>query len=107
MEAVPVGILMSGGVDSSLVTAMAVRASSQVQTFPIGFPGHGKEDETQHARLIARHFGINWGQIPIVFGLVLDALWERRPRRDKPRRPPPIAPGAGLLHFVGATPSSR
>jgi asparagine synthase (glutamine-hydrolysing) len=54
---VPVGVLLSGGVDSSLVTAMAVRASSQVQTFTIGFPGHGKLDETEHARLIARHFG--------------------------------------------------
>jgi asparagine synthase (glutamine-hydrolysing) len=54
---VPVGILLSGGVDSSLVAAMAVRASSQVQTFTIGFPGHAKLDETEHARLIARHFG--------------------------------------------------
>lgn len=54
---VPVGVLLSGGVDSSLVTAMAVRASSQVQTFTIGFPGHGKLDETEYARLIARHFG--------------------------------------------------
>jgi asparagine synthase (glutamine-hydrolysing) len=54
---VPVGVLLSGGVDSSLITAMAVRASSQVQTFTIGFPGQGKLDETEHARLIARHFG--------------------------------------------------
>lgn len=54
---VPVGVLLSGGVDSSLITAMAVRASSQVQTFTIGFPGHGKLDETEHARLISRHFG--------------------------------------------------
>jgi asparagine synthase (glutamine-hydrolysing) len=56
---VPVGILLSGGVDSSLVTAMAVRRSSNVSTFSIGFPGHGKLDETPHARLIARHFGTN------------------------------------------------
>jgi len=54
---VPVGILLSGGVDSSLITAMAARKSSHVQTFSIGFPGHGKIDETEHARLIARHFG--------------------------------------------------
>ena len=54
---VPVGVLLSGGVDSSLITAMAVRAFSQVQTFTIGFPGHGKLDETEHARLIARCFG--------------------------------------------------
>jgi asparagine synthase (glutamine-hydrolysing) len=53
---VPVGVLLSGGVDSSLITAMAVRHSSRVRTFSIGFPGHGKLDETPHARLIARHF---------------------------------------------------
>jgi asparagine synthase (glutamine-hydrolysing) len=54
---VPVGVLLSGGVDSSLVTAMAVRAASNVKTFTIRFPGYAKYDETEHARLIARHFG--------------------------------------------------
>lgn len=54
---VPVGVLLSGGVDSSLVTAMAVRRSQRVRTFSIGFPGHGSMNETPHARLIARHFG--------------------------------------------------
>lgn len=53
---VPVGILLSGGVDSSLVTAMAARHSRKVRTFSIGFPGHGSLDETHHARLIARSF---------------------------------------------------
>lgn len=54
---VPVGILLSGGVDSSLVTAMAIRATPRVKTFTIRFPGYGKYDESEHARLIARHFG--------------------------------------------------
>ena len=54
---VPVGILLSGGVDSSLVTAMAVRSAPRVKTFTVRFPGHGRYDETEHARLIARHFG--------------------------------------------------
>lgn len=54
---VPVGVLLSGGVDSSLVTAMAVRAAPNVKTFTIRFPGYGKYDETEHARLIAQHFG--------------------------------------------------
>jgi asparagine synthase (glutamine-hydrolysing) len=54
---VPVGVLLSGGVDSSLVTAMAVQVSSKIRTFTIRFPGHAKHDETEHARLIARHFG--------------------------------------------------
>jgi asparagine synthase (glutamine-hydrolysing) len=60
---VPVGVLLSGGVDSSLVTAMAVRASSQVQTFTIGFPGHVEQDETEHARLISRHFGTRHAEL--------------------------------------------
>ena len=54
---VSVGVLLSGGVDSSLVTAMAVRGSQRVKTFTVGNPGHGKYDETEHARLIANHFG--------------------------------------------------
>jgi len=54
---VPVGVLLSGGVDSSLITAMAVRATPKVKTFTIRFSGHGKYDETKHARRIARHFG--------------------------------------------------
>jgi asparagine synthase (glutamine-hydrolysing) len=54
---VPVGVLLSGGVDSSLVAAMAVRAATKVKTFTVRFPGAGQLDETEHARLIARHFG--------------------------------------------------
>ncbi len=54
---VSVGVLLSGGVDSSLITAMAVRATSKVKTFTICFPGYAKYDEPEHARLIARHFG--------------------------------------------------
>ena len=42
---VPVGILLSGGVDSSLVTAMAARSSSSVKTFTVGAEGHEKYDE--------------------------------------------------------------
>ncbi len=54
---VPVGLLLSGGVDSSLITAMAVRATPRVKTFTIRFPGYREYDETAHARLIAHHFG--------------------------------------------------
>jgi len=55
---VPVGVLLSGGVDSSLVVAMAARASSTpVRTFTITFPGHGSLNEGPYARLVAEHFG--------------------------------------------------
>lgn len=55
---VPVGVMLSGGVDSSLVTAMAARVSTKpVRTFNISFPGHGTFDEAPFARLVAEHFG--------------------------------------------------
>jgi len=60
---VPVGILLSGGLDSSLVTAMAVRCSNQVRTFSVGFAGHGHFDESPHARLIASFFGTEHEQL--------------------------------------------
>jgi asparagine synthase (glutamine-hydrolysing) len=62
---VPVGILLSGGIDSSLVTAMAADVSSQpVKTFTIAFPGHAAEDESPYARIVARHFGTEHTELP-------------------------------------------
>jgi asparagine synthase (glutamine-hydrolysing) len=54
---VPVGILLSGGLDSSLITAMAARHASEIRTFTVGFIGSGPHNEIPHARLIAHHFG--------------------------------------------------
>ena len=57
MEAdVPVGVLLSGGVDSSLITAIASRHATKVKTFTISFPGYDSYDESDHARLIAKSF---------------------------------------------------
>lgn len=54
---VPVAVLLSGGIDSSLVTACAARASADaVTTFTLGFPGAGEFDERPHARRVAQHF---------------------------------------------------
>lgn len=62
---VPVGILLSGGVDSSLLTALASQKSSKVKTFTISMTGHKDLDETSYARLIANHFGTDHTELPI------------------------------------------
>jgi asparagine synthase (glutamine-hydrolysing) len=54
---VPVGLLLSGGVDSSLITALAARSGQRLKTFTVGFKDAPEFDETAHADLIARHFG--------------------------------------------------
>jgi asparagine synthase (glutamine-hydrolysing) len=57
---VPVGILLSGGIDSSLVTAFAARESTApVRTFTVTFPDYPEHDEGRYARCVARHFGTN------------------------------------------------
>jgi asparagine synthase (glutamine-hydrolysing) len=54
---VPVGALLSGGVDSSAVVAlMQASATQPVRTFTIGFPDQDY-DEAAHAAAIARHLG--------------------------------------------------
>jgi asparagine synthase (glutamine-hydrolysing) len=52
---VPVGIFLSGGIDSSLVTAVASQ-TAKLKTFSIGFK-ESKFDESVHAERVARHVG--------------------------------------------------
>ena len=52
---VPVGVFLSGGIDSSLITALASRHSTQVNTFTVGFRERSF-DETRYARRIAERF---------------------------------------------------
>jgi len=62
---VPTGVFLSGGLDSSLVTAAAAQLSSQpIQTFTIGNPGSAL-DETAHAQLVADAFGTQHQVLPI------------------------------------------
>lgn len=53
----PVGVLLSGGVDSSLIAAYAAEQySSKIRTFNISFNGFGKYDESIYAKKVAQHF---------------------------------------------------
>ncbi|MFN8522876.1 MAG: asparagine synthase (glutamine-hydrolyzing) [Chloroflexota bacterium] len=62
---VPVGIFLSGGIDSGLVTAAASRATdAAVRTFSIGFADKAF-DEREHARLVAQRYGTTHTEIEI------------------------------------------
>src|SRR5207237_5261536 len=54
---VPLGALLSGGIDSSIVVAAMAQASSEpVRTFTVGFPD-ARYDERTYARAVAERFG--------------------------------------------------
>lgn len=52
---VPLGVLLSGGLDSSLIAAIAARqSSSPIKTFTLSLPG-SKLDEASYAQCVANH----------------------------------------------------
>jgi asparagine synthase (glutamine-hydrolysing) len=53
---VPVGIFLSGGLDSSLITAIAARAQPGIMTFSMGFDS-AAHDEAEHAQRVADYCG--------------------------------------------------
>src|SRR5258705_2741881 len=54
---VPLGAMLSGGIDSSIVVALMAQASSQpVRTFTVGFPD-ARYDERAYARAVASQYG--------------------------------------------------
>jgi asparagine synthase (glutamine-hydrolysing) len=54
---VPLGAFLSGGIDSSVVVALASKHVQQLKTFSIGYKDHPFFDETPYANLVAKKFG--------------------------------------------------
>jgi asparagine synthase (glutamine-hydrolysing) len=80
---VPVGVLLSGGLDSSLVVGCAARCSDRpIKTFTMGLPG-SKLDETAYAGLVAKHFSTDHHVLEIPRPS-LDVLTEFAPFVDEP-----------------------
>jgi asparagine synthase (glutamine-hydrolysing) len=69
---VPLGAFLSGGVDSSVITALASKHKPDLHTFSIGFKDEKFFDETHYAKLVANHFKTEH----TVFSLTNDDLYE-------------------------------
>ena len=60
MSDVPLGTFLSGGLDSSIVTALAARHQPELSTFALGFEGSG---DLEAARRVADHLGTTHHEI--------------------------------------------
>lgn len=71
---VPYGVFLSGGIDSSLVTANAVKtAGTKINTFSIGFEDQ-KYNEAVHAGKIAKYLGTNHHEFTVTCHDAIEAL---------------------------------
>ncbi len=66
MADVPVGVLLSGGVDSSLLAALAAEhAPRAVRSFCVTMPGHAAHDEAGYARTVSARLGTEHHEIEL------------------------------------------
>lgn len=74
---VPVGVLLSGGVDSSLIVGLLAEAGQHgLQTFSIGFESVTEEkgDEFEYSDIVAEHFQTSHHKIQVDAGRTLPAM---------------------------------
>ncbi|MCC7410949.1 MAG: N-acetylglutaminylglutamine amidotransferase [Gammaproteobacteria bacterium] len=74
---VPVGVLLSGGVDSSLLVALLARGGVRdLQTFSIGFEAAGGErgDEFQYSDMVAREYATRHHKIEVDSATLIEHL---------------------------------
>src|SRR5215213_910400 len=97
---VPLGILLSGGIDSSTIAALAVRHSTEtVKTFSIGF-SEDSFNESRYARQVANHLGTDHYEEFLSAGKTSDLISEIGMWLDEPMSDPSLIPTFLLAKFV-------
>ena len=97
---VPLGILLSGGIDSSTVAAFASRfATEKVKTFSIGFE-EDSFDESRYARMVASHLGTEHHEERLSVEGAADLITDIAEWLDEPLSDGSLIPTYLLSRFV-------
>ncbi len=101
---VPIGLFLSGGIDSSLLLALASRRHRGIQTFSIGFSALGDDtasfDESVYASRVAQHFGSQHHELQLRPQDVFDAVTDIVDAVDEPIADPATIPLYFLARFA-------
>lgn len=99
MSDVPIGVFLSGGIDSSLLVAMMARHTTKpVRTFSVAF-NDVAVDESPIARLVAQRFGTDHTVLPAE-GLGPDSLLHLLGSLDEPFCDPALVPTYALSQMT-------
>jgi asparagine synthase (glutamine-hydrolysing) len=102
MSDVPIGVLLSGGVDSGAVLGLMDEAGArEVSSFTIGFSGAGAVDERPLAQQIAKRYGTDHHEVAVDRSEFLAALPRLAWYRDEPIAEPSEIPLLLLAEFAG------
>lgn len=96
---VPLGVFLSGGIDSSAVAAMMTSLGVDVQTFSVGF-AERSFDESFHARAVARHLGTDHRELVLEPSMLLDLIPSLPALLDEPLGDASIIPTYLLAAFT-------
>src|SRR5262249_28145040 len=97
---VPLGILLSGGIDSSTVAALAVPGSTEtVRTFSISF-AEASFDESLYARAVAKYLGTDHHEERFSADLAANLVSEIGAWMDEPFSDPSLLPTYLLSRFT-------
>ncbi len=97
---VPVGVLLSGGLDSSAIAAMMAQLEgSPVKSFSIGFEDPSF-DESNHARAVAEHLGLEHHELTLTPRTMLDLAPKIAEILDEPFGDSSIVPTYLLSRFT-------
>lgn len=100
---VPVGVLLSGGVDSSALAALAAQESSPpLHTFSLGFD-ESSFDESRQARVMARHCGSVHHHATLDARQAVDLLPQALACLDEPLADPSLLPTFCVARFARQT----
>jgi asparagine synthetase B (glutamine-hydrolysing) len=72
----PVCVCLSGGLDSSLIAALAAKHFPHVTAYTYGFAGRTESDDVRHARRVAAFLGIPFRRVPASAADLLAAVDE-------------------------------